>query len=83
MAGSQKTPVERCCTALTTLFKPYFPHICLLSRAGRDRPLRTWKQAGADVNFQSYAGEYHTFFRDWELSMQRTVDFLRSEMGVN
>ena len=40
------------------------------------------RRADVDVNFQSYAGEYHTFFRDWELSMQRTVDFLRTEMGV-
>jgi len=40
------------------------------------------KRAGADVNFQSYDGEYHTFFRDWELSMQRTVAFLRTEMDV-
>jgi dipeptidyl aminopeptidase/acylaminoacyl peptidase len=40
------------------------------------------RRSGVDVNFQSYEGEYHTFFRDWELSMRRTVAFLRSEMGV-
>lgn len=40
------------------------------------------RRAGAEVSFQSYDGEYHTFFRDWELSMQRTVAFLRSEMGT-
>ena len=39
------------------------------------------RQAGVDVDFRSYAGEYHTFFRDWELSMRRTVDFLRTEMS--
>lgn len=40
------------------------------------------RRADVDVTFQSYDGEYHTFFRDWELSMRRTVSFLRSEMGV-
>ena len=40
------------------------------------------RRADVDLSFQSYEGEYHTFFRDWELSMQRTVDFLRSEMNV-
>lgn len=41
------------------------------------------RRAGVDLSFQSYDGEYHTFFRDWELSMERTVAFLRSEMGVS
>ena len=40
------------------------------------------RRASVDVNFQSYEGEYHTFSRDWELSMERTVDFLRSEMDA-
>ena len=40
------------------------------------------RRADVDLSFQSYEGEYHTFYRDWDLSMQRTVDFLRSEMGV-
>lgn len=40
------------------------------------------RRADVDVTFQSYDGEYHTFFRDWELSMRRTVSFLRSEMRV-
>ena len=40
------------------------------------------RRADVDLSFQSYEGEYHTFFRDWELSMRRTVDFLRSEMNV-
>lgn len=40
------------------------------------------RRADVDLSFQSYEGEYHTFFRDWELSMERTVAFLRSEMGV-
>lgn len=38
--------------------------------------------ADVDLTFNSYAGERHTFSRDWELSMERTVDFLRSEMDV-
>jgi dipeptidyl aminopeptidase/acylaminoacyl peptidase len=41
------------------------------------------RRADVELSFQSYEGEYHTFFRDWELSMRRTVDFLRSEMGVS
>lgn len=40
------------------------------------------RRADVELSFQSYEGEYHTFFRDWELSMRRTVDFLRSEMNV-
>ena len=39
-------------------------------------------RAGVAVNLQTYPGERHTFTRDWALSMQRTVNFLRSEMGV-
>jgi len=41
------------------------------------------RRADVDLNFQSYEGEGHTFFPQWELSMERTVDFLRSEMGVD
>jgi dipeptidyl aminopeptidase/acylaminoacyl peptidase len=40
------------------------------------------RKADVKLNFQSYEGEHHTFFPQWELSMQRTVTFLRSEMGV-
>jgi dipeptidyl aminopeptidase/acylaminoacyl peptidase len=40
------------------------------------------RRADVDLSFQSYEGEHHTFFPQWELSMERTVDFLRSEMGV-
>ena len=40
------------------------------------------RRAGVDLKFQSYEGEYHTFSRDWELSMERTVTFLRSKMGA-
>lgn len=40
------------------------------------------RRADVALSFHSYEGEYHTFFRDWELSMRRTVDFLRSEMNV-
>ena len=39
-------------------------------------------RAGVAVNLQTYPGERHTFTRDWALSMRRTVNFLRSEMGV-
>lgn len=35
---------------------------------------------GADVTFHAYEGERHAFEGDWELSMQRTVDFLRTEL---
>lgn len=38
--------------------------------------------AGVDVTFHAYEGERHTFSRDWQLSMERTVEFLRTEMGV-
>lgn len=37
---------------------------------------------GVDITFHAYEGEQHTFSRDWELSMERTVDFLRAEMSV-
>lgn len=38
-------------------------------------------QAGVDVEFHAYEGETHTFSRDWELSMQRTTDFLRAQLS--
>ncbi len=37
-------------------------------------------EAGVDLTFHAYAGEQHTFSRDWELSMERTVAFLRDRM---
>ena len=40
------------------------------------------RDAGVDLRFHAYRGERHKFTRDWRLSMQRTVDFLRDEMGV-
>lgn len=40
------------------------------------------RKADVDLTFHAYEGEYHTFDRDWELSMARTVAFLKSEMGV-
>lgn len=40
------------------------------------------RRADVELSFQSYDGEYHTFFPQWERSMERTVAFLRSEMGV-
>ena len=36
---------------------------------------------GKDVTLIEYVGEYHAFYRDWTLSMERTVDFLRKTMG--
>ena len=38
--------------------------------------------AGVDLRFHAYRGERHVFTRDWRLSMRRTVEFLRDEMGV-
>jgi len=40
------------------------------------------ENADVEVRFRAYVGERHTFTRDWALSMERTVDFLRSELGV-
>jgi len=40
------------------------------------------RAAGVDVRLETYPGEGHIFTCDWALSMQRTVAFLRSEMGV-
>ena len=40
------------------------------------------RDAGVDLRFHAYRGERHTFSRDWRLSMRRTVEFLRDEMGV-
>ncbi len=37
-------------------------------------------EAGVDLTFHAYPGEGHTFSRDWELSMERTVAFLRDRM---
>lgn len=43
---------------------------------------RGLRAAGVDLRFHAYQGEAHTFSRDWQLSMERTVDFLRAEMGA-
>jgi dipeptidyl aminopeptidase/acylaminoacyl peptidase len=40
------------------------------------------RKADFDLRFHAYDGEAHTFTRDWQLSMERTVDFLRAEMGA-
>jgi dipeptidyl aminopeptidase/acylaminoacyl peptidase len=40
------------------------------------------REAGVDLRFHAYRGERHKFTRDWRLSMRRTVEFLRDEMGV-
>jgi dipeptidyl aminopeptidase/acylaminoacyl peptidase len=36
------------------------------------------KDAGVSVKLHTYDNEGHTFYPDWELSMRRTVDFLRA-----
>jgi dipeptidyl aminopeptidase/acylaminoacyl peptidase len=41
------------------------------------------RRADVDLSFRSYEGEHHTFFPQWELSMERTVEFLRSKLGVD
>ena len=33
-----------------------------------------------EVTFLEYDGEYHAFYRDWTLSMQRTVKFLNQNL---
>jgi len=35
---------------------------------------------GKDVTLIEYVGEYHAFYRDWTLSMERTVEFLKRTM---
>jgi dipeptidyl aminopeptidase/acylaminoacyl peptidase len=40
------------------------------------------RNAGVELRFHAYRGERHVFSRDWRLSMRRTVEFLRAEMGV-
>lgn len=40
------------------------------------------RDAGVALRFHAYEGEAHTFTRDWQLSMERTVDFLEAEMGL-
>lgn len=40
------------------------------------------RKAQVDLTFHAYDGEAHTFTRDWQLSMERTVAFLRAEMGA-
>ena len=36
------------------------------------------RDADVDVTFHTYESEGHTFYPEWELSMRRTVDFLRA-----
>lgn len=36
---------------------------------------------GKDVTLTEYVGEYHAFYRDWTLSMERTVKFLQRTMN--
>ncbi len=38
------------------------------------------KAQGKDVELIEYVGEYHAFYRDWTLSMERTVAFLKRTM---
>lgn len=37
------------------------------------------QKADVDVTFHTYENEGHTFYPEWELSMRRTVDFLRAK----
>ncbi|NUR06403.1 MAG: alpha/beta fold hydrolase [Nocardioidaceae bacterium] len=41
---------------------------------------RAMKAAGVDVTLRWYAGEGHTFYGAWPLSMRRTVAFLRAHL---
>jgi dipeptidyl aminopeptidase/acylaminoacyl peptidase len=37
------------------------------------------RDAGVDVTLHTYENEGHTFYPEWELSMRRTVEFLRAK----
>jgi dienelactone hydrolase len=39
------------------------------------------KAQGKDVELIEYVGEYHAFYRDWTLSMQRTVKFFERTLN--
>jgi len=41
---------------------------------------RLMRRAGVDSRLVWYAGESHTFYAQWQLSMDRTVDFLREKL---
>lgn len=42
---------------------------------------RLMRQAGVDSRLHVYQGEEHAFGPQWDLSMRRTIRFLRAEMG--
>lgn len=44
------------------------------------RAAKELEAQGKDVTLIEYVGEYHAFYRDWTLSMERTVDFLKRTM---
>jgi dienelactone hydrolase len=45
------------------------------------RAAKELKAQGKDVTLLEYVGEYHAFYRDWTLSMQRTVKFLQQTLN--
>lgn len=44
------------------------------------RATKELEATGKDVTLIEYVGEYHAFYRDWTLSMRRTVDFLEKTL---
>lgn len=44
------------------------------------RAAKELEAQGKDVTLLVYEGEYHAFYRDWMLSMERTVEFLQRTM---
>ena len=44
------------------------------------RAAKELKAKGKDVTLIEYVGEYHAFYRDWTLSMRRTVDFFEKTL---
>lgn len=45
------------------------------------RAVKELKAQAKSVTYYEYVGEYHAFYRDWTLSMRRTVEFLQSEFN--
>ena len=43
--------------------------------------MKALKAAGKDVTFVKYRGEGHTFERQWERSIERTVAFFDKQLG--
>jgi uncharacterized protein len=45
------------------------------------RAAKELRAQGKDVTLLEYDGEYHAFYRDWTLSMRRTVEFLEQTLN--